>query len=228
MASYRRLSMKRSPDDVVEPNATPAAELASDAQRIADATRIAWEWHGTQTRKGKPTSYMSHLLQVAGLVIEAGGSGDETIAALLHDGLEDAPTPEARADREHRLRNTFGESVLRIVLDCTDTTPSETGERKGPWRERKERYLAQLAAADRPSRLVAACDKRQNLTDLVNDLRVEGPRTLERFNAGAEEQRWYFRGVLAACRPGLPAQLVADLEALVTAFETHLRADERA
>ena len=34
--------------------------------------------------------------------------------------------------------------VLAIVLDCTDTLPSEAESTKGPWRERKEAYLAHL------------------------------------------------------------------------------------
>ena len=37
---------------------------------LIEATRLAWRWHGHQTRKGKPTSYMSHLLQVQGLVLD--------------------------------------------------------------------------------------------------------------------------------------------------------------
>jgi len=65
--------------------------------------------------------------------------------------------------------------VLAIIL--TGTTPEEFGSQKGPWRARKERYLAQLRQASDSSRLVAACDKRQNLGDLVGDLRHEGDAT---------------------------------------------------
>jgi len=43
--------------------------------------------------------------------------------------------------------------------------------------------------------LVAACDKRHNLGDLVRDLRHEGPATLDRFNAGALDQTWYFEAL---------------------------------
>jgi (p)ppGpp synthase/HD superfamily hydrolase len=197
---------------------TPAAHLAEDLPRILEATELAWAWHGHQTRKGRPTSYMSHLLQVKGLVIQAGGGPDAVIAALLHDGLEDAPEPAERVRREATIAERFGPAVLRIVLDCTDTTPAEAGERKGPWRERKERYIAQLSEAAPESRLVAACDKRQNLGDLVSDLRHEGPATLERFNAGAEEQLWYFESLAEVFRPAIPAVLAVELEALIDAF----------
>jgi (p)ppGpp synthase/HD superfamily hydrolase len=182
---------------------------------LVEATRLAWCWHGHQTRKGKPTSYMSHLLQVQGLVLDAGGSPEQAIAALLHDALEDAEDPADRAKREDTIAARFGARVLRIVLDCTDTTSEEAGSRKGPWRERKERYLDQLRTAGPESRLVAACDKRHNLADLVWDLRHEGPGTFARFNAGPQEQVWYFASLLDVCRPALPPRLTRELEELL-------------
>ena len=63
--------------------------------RLVTATDLAWLWHGQQTRKGRSTSYLSHLLAVEGLVVECGGGPDEAIAALLHDSLEDAPSARA-------------------------------------------------------------------------------------------------------------------------------------
>jgi (p)ppGpp synthase/HD superfamily hydrolase len=199
-------------------NATPASRLAESAPLILEATQLAWAWHGNQTRKGRSTSYVSHLLEVTGLVIRAGGGHEAVIAALLHDGLEDAPDPEQRARREALIRERFGPAVLQIVLDCTDTTAAEASSTKGPWRERKERYIAQLAAAGPDSRLVAACDKRQNLGDLISDLRFEGLDTLDRFNAGATEQLWYFESLLEVFRSAVPGVVAAELEALVSEF----------
>jgi len=188
--------------------------LAAESQ-LVEATRLAWSWHGRQTRKGRPTSYMSHLLQVQGMVVAAGGRAPEAIAALLHDALEDAPDPVERAEREDVIAARFGQDVLRIVLDCTDTTPAESGESKGPWRTRKERYLEQLRDAGAASRLVAACDKRQNLGDLVADVRHEGPETLARFNAGAAEQLWYYGSLSAVCRDAIPDRLAREIDDLV-------------
>jgi len=162
---------------------------------------------------------MSHLLQVQGLVVGAGGGPDAAIAALLHDALEDAESPAERAAREVTIDTEFGRGVLGIVLDLTDTTPNEAGATKGPWRERKERYLDQLRVAGPTSQLVAACDKRQNLGDLVADLRVEGPVTLDRFNAGASEQVWYFRSMETICRPVIPAALASDMATLLDELE---------
>lgn len=197
---------------------SPAAVLSEGRAQIVEATDLAWSWHGHQTRKGRVVSYMTHLSQVHGLVIDAGGNVAAAIAALLHDGLEDAPDPAERAVREGIIQERFGREVLQIVLDCTDTTPAEAGDQKGPWRERKERYLTQLRTAGPASLLVAACDKRHNLGDLVNDLRWEGPATLDRFNAGAAEQVWYFETLIEICRPALPPHLAKALDDLIQTF----------
>ncbi len=194
----------------------PPIEAWADARAsLLAAAELAWAWHGHLTRKGRATSYLSHLLAVEGLVIESGGGPDEAIAALLHDALEDVPDRLARGEREREIRDRFGEPVLRIVLDCTDTLPDETGEDKRPWRERKERFLARLEQAPPSSRLVVACDKRHNLGDLVWDLHHEGPPTFARFNAGPAEQLWYFESVIRICRDVLPARLLLELERLV-------------
>lgn len=197
-------------------------ENALPIDDLVEATRLAWRWHGHQTRKGKPTSYMSHLLQVQGLVLDCGGDGDQAVAALLHDALEDAETPDDRAERERIIDRRFGRDVLQIILDCTDTLPGEAGPRKGPWRERKERYLSQLRNARTTSRLVAACDKRHNLAELVWDLRHEGVVTFERFNAGPAAQLWYFDSLIEVCQPDLPERLMGELSALLEELREHV------
>jgi (p)ppGpp synthase/HD superfamily hydrolase len=202
-------------EESVESASAETEALLAAHPELVEATRLAWAWHGLQTRKGRSTSYMSHLLQVQGLVVAAGGGAPEAIAALLHDALEDAADPIERADREGVIASRFGNDVLRIVLDCTDTTPTEAGDQKGPWRTRKERYLEQLRKAGSASRLVAACDKRHNLGDLVADLHHEGPGTLARFNAGADEQVWYYESLAEVCRDAVPDRLAREIDMLV-------------
>ena len=53
--------------------------------RFNDAFLYAAEKHATQKRKKTDVPYISHLMAVAALVLEAGGGEDEAIAALLHD-----------------------------------------------------------------------------------------------------------------------------------------------
>jgi (p)ppGpp synthase/HD superfamily hydrolase len=181
---------------------------------IARAAELALAWHAGQTRRGSGAPYAGHLLQVAGLVLEHGGDLAQCAAALLHDALEDVPTPEARREREGEIAGQLGAEVLRIVLACTDTGAGETLGAKAPWRERKQRFLASLPGLDARSLLVVACDKRHNLGDLVADVRSLGAVALEAFRGGPEAQVWYFEEVSLALRGRIPERLDAELAAL--------------
>ncbi len=57
--------------------------------RFDDAFRFAHELHRGQQRKGTSIPYISHLMTVAALVLEHGGTEDQAIAGLLHDAPED-------------------------------------------------------------------------------------------------------------------------------------------
>ena len=60
--------------------ALPATVLTDRFTRAVDYARIA---HAAQVRKGTTIPYLTHLLGVAALVIEHGGSEDQAIAGLL-------------------------------------------------------------------------------------------------------------------------------------------------
>ena len=49
-------------------------------RRFDDAFVYAHEVHGTHTRKGNGAPYIGHLIGVASIVIDDGGSEDEAIA----------------------------------------------------------------------------------------------------------------------------------------------------
>ena len=57
--------------------------------RFSEAFVYAAALHRHQKRKGTTIPYVSHLMAVASIVLEAGGNEDEAIAALLHDAVED-------------------------------------------------------------------------------------------------------------------------------------------
>jgi (p)ppGpp synthase/HD superfamily hydrolase len=59
------------------------------SQRFHDALAYASAMHASQARKRTQIPYISHLMAVAGIIWEAGGTEDEAIAGLLHDGPED-------------------------------------------------------------------------------------------------------------------------------------------
>jgi (p)ppGpp synthase/HD superfamily hydrolase len=176
---------------------------------IAQALAFAATAHGAQTRKGTRIPYVSHLLQVSGLVLEHGGDLEQASAALLHDVVEDT------AATIEEVRAAFGPGVADIVADCTDTRADEAPDRKRPWLERKRDYVAHLREVGPRSALVVGCDKLHNLRTLVAALASEGTAVLARFNAPPEQQRWLHAELLAALRGKLPGPLFAELEQLV-------------
>lgn len=178
--------------------------------RLADALEFALEAHADQTRKGNDIPYVSHLLQVAGLVLEHGGDAELAVAGLLHDSLEDCPHVTVEA-----LQQRFGSEVARIVESCSDLLEGDTPDRKAPWLERKRRYLAHLSEADAAVRLVSACDKLDNLRSIIADLGAEGVATLERFRATPAQTRWYYEEVRKTLAPDLPERLRREMDALL-------------
>ena len=59
------------------------------SKRLQEAFVYASDLHAEQKRKGANIPYVSHLMGVAAIVLEHGGTEDEAIAALLHDAVED-------------------------------------------------------------------------------------------------------------------------------------------
>src|SRR3712207_4154855 len=80
-------------------------------KRFEDALLYAPRLHRDQTRKGTGIPYVTHLLAVAAIVGENGGTEDEVISALLHDAVEDQGGAERRAGRRARVGGGEGKSV---------------------------------------------------------------------------------------------------------------------
>jgi len=110
--------------------------------------------HHNQVRKGGDIPYIGHLLAVAGLVINDGGSETQAIAALLHDAVEDQGGPQTLQE----IRANFGEDVARIVDECSDADE----EPKPPWLDRKRNYINHLADVGDDTLLVSVADKLDN------------------------------------------------------------------
>ncbi len=195
----------------------------NDAERVAfhvdfeRALGFATRLHARQLRKETDIPYISHLIAVAGLVLEHGGARDEAIAGLLHDAIEDCPTdyPDGRAQLRRDIEREFGPEVLAIVEGCTDADVDP----KPPWRARKESYLAHLAKAPPAVRLVSCADKLHNARAIVADLRVMGPALFERFTGKRDGTLWYYRALAAEFARGGPEQLAAELGRTVETME---------
>lgn len=153
-------------------------------RRYEAALVYAAQLHATQTRKGTDIPYLSHLMSVSSLVLEAGGDEDEAIAALLHDGPEDQGGHETL----NRIRQLVGDRVADIVAACSDTFETE----KPAWRQRKEAYLSHLETADASVLLVSCADKLHNARAILEDFHLVGERLWDRFNASRDETLWYY------------------------------------
>lgn len=165
---------------------------------IEGAFEIASHEHRDCVRKGTSIPYISHLLAVSALVIEHGGTEVQAGAALLHDLIEDTD-----------LKDTFflgalvGPEIVKIVVACTDAFEDP----KPPWRERKEKYIAHLQEmiaepVANAAILVALADKVHNAETTANMVLLEGLTAKQifvspPFNAGVDEQKWWYTSLVA-------------------------------
>ena len=175
--------------------------------KYATAVAYANKHHKKQTRKEKDVPYISHLLAVSALVLEAGGDEDQAIGALLHDVAEDCGG-EARLTEVNEL---FGERVEAIVRGCSDSITSDPSK-KADWDIRKRDYLKHLASASADVLIVSAADKLHNSRDTLADINREGITTLGRFNGKAEGTVAYYTALwVALSQAGAPVLLTTPL-----------------
>ena len=183
-------------------------------RRFDDAFVYAHEVHGDHTRKGNGVPYIGHLMGVASIVIDDGGTEDEAIAALLHD----APEDRGGRARLEDIRARFGDAVAKIVEDCTDswTTP------KGPWAERKKQYVEHARTLNPSSLRVSAADKVHNGYAILRDLRNIGDKVWERFNAQRGRHPRLLPVAGAIVPGGGGGRLVDELDRIVRAIEREM------
>lgn len=182
----------------------PEYQLSS---RVDEALAFAAEIHRDQARKGTTIPYLSHLLGVSGLVLEAGGTEDEAIAGLLHDALED----QGRKTSYDEITARFGPHVADIVRACSDTEKTP----KPPWEERKATYIESLRTKDQPILRVSLADKLHNLRSLLVDLEGHGAEYLTRFSGSPKQLVWYFTGLSDVFTERLPGPHATELAAYV-------------
>ena len=173
------------------------------SKRFHSAFVLASLLHGNQRRKGSGTPYIAHLMAVCSLVLEAGGSENQGIAALLHDAVED----QGGAPMLNAIREEFGDEVADIVAGCTDTDE----QHKPSWRPRKERFLARVPDMPYDVRLVVTADKLHNVRSILADYRQHGEELWPRFTGDKEGTLWYYATMTRL--------LMENLES----GETHLR-----
>jgi (p)ppGpp synthase/HD superfamily hydrolase len=177
---------------------------------------LASELHRTQSRKHGRIPYISHLMCVAGMVLEHGGDENQAIAALLHDGPED----QGGVATLERIEREFGADVAALVSACSEPL----GLTRAEWRPRKDGYLAHLAALDARALLIAGCDKVHNASNLLSLLETEGVEAFGRFNGGVQGTIWWYSTLADRLGPRLPRPLGRELKRLASGIAEYGRA----
>jgi (p)ppGpp synthase/HD superfamily hydrolase len=180
-------------------------------ERFIEALAYAVRLHAGQVRKQSGAPYVSHLLRVAGTVLEHGADEDEAIAALLHDAIEDQGGAAAYA----QIRERFGRHAADLVAACSDADQTP----KPPWRRRKEAYLARLARNPAAAQRISAADKLDNVRALIAGHRAVGDAMWSHFRGGRDGTLWYHRSVVDVLQKTLPGALVDELARAVAELE---------
>ncbi|HYN52234.1 MAG TPA: HD domain-containing protein, partial [Thermoleophilaceae bacterium] len=166
-----------------------------------DALAFAEGRHSGQTRDLDGVPFVTHPLEVACLLHEAGYSDEVVAAGVLHDVLED--TDAERADLDAR----FGTAVTWLVTAVSDDPSIEDAA------QRKAALRRQVAEAGERAAAIFAADKISKARELRARIGRGEPREADRTKIEHYEQSLE---MLAEIIPGhdLVDQLRLELDAL--------------
>lgn len=175
--------------------------------RFDEALVLACTLHREQQRKASGVPYVAHLLAVASLVLEEGGSEDMAIAALLHDAAEDQGGEATLAG----IQEAFGADVARWVRQASDTFQRP----KPDWELRKQHHMAAIPMADWEARLIMLADKVHNARSILADHVRVGAGMWDRFSVPRERTMWYYETLLEVFERDLSPTLYDELSECV-------------
>ena len=193
------------------------------SDRINHAFAFAAKHHDRQVRKGTRLPYLTHPANVA-LILTAYDQDETTVVSgILHDVIEDCVRDGyTRVMLAQRIGDKFGAEVLDTVLAVTQRQTDEEGIELSS-EERRDDYLARLAAASEPARWVCAADKIHNGSSILADLkRTLDPDTVwSRFSAGrVGTVRWYRRVYDRLRELGFDAPIMHELRDVTEELES--------
>ena len=189
---------------------------------INHAFAFAAKHHDRQVRKGTRLPYLTHPANVAVILTRYDQDEQTVVSGILHDVIEDCVRDGYTRDMlEQRIGDKFGPDVLETVLAVTHRQVDEEGVELSS-EERKDDYLARLAAASEKARWVCAADKIHNGSSILADLnRTMDPDTVwSRFNVGRlGTVRWYRRVHDRLREVGFSAPIMDELREVAEELE---------
>ncbi len=155
------------------------------------AVKFVAEAHEGHYRKGTNIPYISHLMNVMKILCENDCETELIVAGILHDVVEDTTVTIDVVERK------FGKRVAAIVKDASEPEKVQKGASWNvSWKERKQRSIEYLRTTDNLDKLlVSASDKLDNARAILKDYDEIGDALWTRFNAGKEEQKWYYQSL---------------------------------
>lgn len=160
---------------------------------------LASELHANQRRKASlapGVPYLSHLIEVAGMVMASGAPEVVVAAAFLHDAIEDQGNRTRDAIREQ-----LGSEVLTLVEECTEQGTG--GATKAPWLERKEAALLSIPTLTAFAFMIRVADKLQNAREIYHNVSLRGDDAYAGFRVEKSLVLWYHREALKAMQQRL-------------------------
>lgn len=152
------------------------------------AAEFAIDAHKGQTRKSSNIPYVSHLFEVAGILIENNACENLVIAGLLHDVLED--TKKTIQDIECLFAPVKAREIIKIIIADTEKDKSL------PWKERKQETINYLKKTrSKNGMLLIAADKLSNLRSFCKSLHELGENMWKDYSGNKNEQHWYFETI---------------------------------
>jgi (p)ppGpp synthase/HD superfamily hydrolase len=127
--------------------AAPRAQFIQHSPLTRESLAFATGRHSGQTRDGDDIPFVTHPLEVACLLHEAGYSDEVVAAGVLHDVLENTDAERAELDRR------FGPAVTWLVTAVSDDPSIEDPA------ERKAALRRQVAEAGDRAAAIFAADK---------------------------------------------------------------------
>lgn len=131
--------------------------MENNLSKILRTAAYAAKAHAGVVRKFGGEPYITHPLDVAGIVADAGGSEEMVMAALLHDVVEDTPITI------EEIKETFGEKVASLVFDMTKVSKLSDGDRE----TRKAMDLAHTAKVSAEAATIKLADLISNSRSVV-------------------------------------------------------------
>ncbi|MCM3693667.1 HD domain-containing protein [Neobacillus niacini] len=166
---------------------------------VEKALQLASKFHEGQYRKNTDIPYITHPVAVGMLLVKNGYSEEIVAAGILHDTVEDTALTLEDIKRE------FGTKIAEIVAGSSEPDKSL------PWKDRKEHTIEFLKGASEEIRIVVCADKLHNIRSIIRDYEQVGEEVWGRFNAGKEQQKWYYMNVVESLGSQSTFDLLSEL-----------------